>query len=282
MQLRIFVWVLGVFIFMGSTQVGGQENLPEDKYFNYRNYREVLDVFVNNRGNVNYMLLKANRTKLDSFVKSLNTVPRNHFETWPENEQISFLINAYNSFTLKLIIDNYPIRKGFSFNAVKFPENSIRQIKSAWEKERFKLLGEKVSLDMIEHEMLRKNYSEPGVHLTLVCASKGCPPLRTEVFYGEKLKEQLDDQAVKFLKDNSHFQIDRDSGSVWVSKIFEWFGKDFIEKFLPTQGFEGFSPEEKSFLNFMSQNLKKENRNFLVDSKYQLKYLEYDWTLNEQ
>jgi len=154
--------------------------------FNYSDYANTLKTYVDNQGMVNYKGLKANREKLDSFVSSVAKLNREVYGKWSVQEKIAFWINLYNGFTLKVIIDNYPIKSSFLKSRI-YPKNSIRQISGVWDKLNFTVMGQNMTLDGIEHETLRKNFNEPRVHMALVCAAIGCPLLRNEPYIGGKL-----------------------------------------------------------------------------------------------
>lgn len=249
--------------------------------FSYGDYAELLSTYVDNRGRVPYYLIKNRPEKLAAFVRQLDWVDPKVYETWNEKEKIAFWINAYNAATLKAIIDHYPISTSL-FGSVLFPKNSIRQIAGVWDKLQFPVMGKPVTLNEIEHEILRAKFSEPRIHVALVCASMGCPPLRNEPFTGDRLDEQLNDQAHRFLADPQKFQIDRSQGQVLLSPIFDWYGEDFVKSYGTEERFLDHSRTERAVLNFVSRSLDEAGREYLTKAKYQIQYLGYDWSLNEQ
>lgn len=247
----------------------------------YEDYGAVLTTYVNQPGMVNYRGLKANPQPLNSFLATLADLPQETYQKWSDEEKIAWWINAYNALTLKAIIDHYPIRASF-FKGFVYPRSSIRQIPGVWDTLRFPVMGKKMTLDEIEHRVLRPEFNEPRIHLALVCAAMGCPPLRTEPYEGDKLDRQLKDQTRVFLANPKKFRIDGSQGTVYLSPIFKWFGGDFIKTFGTDQAFKGFSSEERAVLNFHSQYLPASDRDYLLKGKYTLVYLDYDWSLNEQ
>lgn len=254
--------------------VSGQELLDKSKVakgeaFTYDDYAEVLTTYVNDQGLVDYDGLLANREGLDRFNADLAAVSRETYEGWSEPAQIAFWMNAYNSLTLQAIIDNYPV-------------DSIRGINGVWSDIKFTVLGEPMTLNDIEHEVLRKDFNEPRLHMAIVCASIGCPVLRTEPFVAEKLDEQLKEQTVEFLKHDRNFTLDKDANEVGVSSIFKWFGEDFETTYGPDSGFEGHNDTDRSVLNFIAQHLEEGDREYLEGSKYRFKHLDYDWGINAQ
>ncbi|MEA5520217.1 DUF547 domain-containing protein [Limnoraphis robusta] len=236
--------------------------------FSYQNYQQILSIYVDENGNVNYKALKENRQNLDKFNASLATLSPQSFENWTEKEKIAFWINAYNSLTLLAIIENYPTK-------------SIRDIPGVWTKLQFNVMGKEVTLDEIEHKILRVQFNEPRIHMGLVCASIGCPLLLQEPYTGDKLDEQLDEQTRKFIALNQNFKIDKQNNQVYLSSIFKWFGEDFIPSFKAQDKFTG-SDKERAVLNFVSQYLNESEQKYLINEKYQIKYLDYDWSLNDK
>lgn len=236
--------------------------------FSYQNYQQILSIYVDENGNVNYKALKENRQNLDKFNASLATLSPQSFENWTEKEKIAFWINAYNSLTLLAIIENYPTK-------------SIRDIPGVWTKLQFNVMGKEVTLDEIEHKILRVQFNEPRIHMGLVCASIGCPLLLQEPYTGDKLDEQLDEQTRKFIALNQNFKIDKQNNQVYLSSIFKWFGEDFIPSFKDQEKFTG-SDKERAVLNFVSQYLNESEQKYLINGKYQIKYLDYDWSLNDK
>ncbi len=247
----------------------------------YEDYAAVLATHVNQPGLVNYRGLKANPQRLHAFLAALADLSPETYKNGGEPEKIALWLNAYNALTLKAIIDHFPIRASL-FKSLVYPRNSIRQIPGVWDGLRFPVMGKQMTLDEIEHGVLRKEFNEPRIHLALVCAALGCPPLRTEPYEGAKLDRQLDDQARVFLANPKKFRIDRGQGTVYLSPIFKWFGGDFVKTFGTDQAFKAFSPEERAVLNFITPHLAAADRDYLLQGKYAISYLDYDWSLNEQ
>ncbi|MDP6380444.1 MAG: DUF547 domain-containing protein [Phycisphaerae bacterium] len=244
-------------------------------------YAAALKAYVNDNGMVNYKGLKAHPQDLNAFLKSIARLARKDFEKLPTKQQIAFWINAYNACTLKAIISNYPLKSSF-FRSFVYPSNSIRPIKGVWDTLKFKIMGRQVTLDDIEHNTLRKKFNEPRIHLALVCAAMGCPPLLNEPYEGKTLDSQLDGRARQFLKNPKKFRIDRAGRRVYISPIFEWFGEDFIKTYGTDKKFAGRSEAERAVLNFLSKYLKQKGQRYLAGSEYKVVYMDYDWSLNEQ
>ena len=266
----------------GDTRSATPDVAAPDGPFSYAPYAHQLAVHVDERGMVDYESLKSNPDSLHQFIAAMGAIEPAEFETWSQEERLAFWINAYNAITLKYIIDHYPIEPGGIISSVRFPDESIRQIDGVWTKMTTRVVGEELTLDHIEHEILRKKFDEPRIHAALVCAAMGCPPLRQEPFLGESLEEQLADQSRRFLADKNRFRIDRDAKVVYVSQIFEWFGDDLIKAYLPADGFAGHTKTERAFLNFVSQYVSEDDAAFLRSGDYAIAFIEYDWTLNDQ
>ena len=197
---------------------------------------------------VRYADLAREHVVLKAYLDSLSGVPGGDFKAWSKPQQMAFLINAYNAFTVELILANYPVK------SIKDIGNDL--FSNRWKKKFFTLFGQDAALDQIEHEMLRRKgaYNEPRVHFALNCASVGCPMLREEAYVAGRLEAQLEDQTRRFLSDTSRNRF-RD-GKLEVSKIFDWYKEDF-------------APREKFFARYFP------------DGAAPITFLDYDWTLND-
>ena len=157
---------------------------------------------------VDYAALKAHPQELNRYLDQVAAVSKAEFKKWSEPQQIAFLANAYNAYTLRLIIKNYPVK-------------SIKDIGSfingPWDQPVVQLFGETITLNTVEHKILRKDYAEPRLHFVLVCAAKGCPPLRGEAYVAARLNEQLDDQAKQFLAESGKNRIAATERTVYLS-----------------------------------------------------------------
>ncbi|MGE4233077.1 MAG: DUF547 domain-containing protein [Bacteriovoracia bacterium] len=205
---------------------------------------------------VDYLAIKQNKLRLEGYLADLTGVTSKQYSKFTENQKLAFLINSYNAFTVKLVVDHYPVQ-------------SIKDIKeknaeSPWDIKFFSLLEKTRSLNELEHEMIRRSFNEPRVHFTLVCAARGCPALRNFAFRASEINAQLDDATARFLADSQRNRYDAESGRLYLSPIFQWYAGDFkkkngsVEKFV-SKYIYGFSP----------RGLK-------------IQYTSYDWSLNEQ
>ncbi|MGK7909730.1 MAG: DUF547 domain-containing protein [Synechococcus sp.] len=232
-------------------------------------YAEVLATYVDERGLVDYEGLQANREPLDTYLADLAALDEATYNSWSEDEQIAYWVNAYNAITLMSIIDQDPIKP------------SIKDILGVWRVRRHAVYGGEKTLDGIEHGILRKFYDEPRVHAALVCAALSCPLLRAEPYVGELLDAQLDEQVEQWLAKSDGFRIDREGNTVYLSKIFDWFTSDWEPSYGVEEGFTGNSAQ-KAVLNFVSQYADEGDIDYLKAGDYEVKFFDYDWSLNVQ
>jgi Protein of unknown function, DUF547 len=202
---------------------------------------------------VRYDGFAGDRKTLKAYLDSLSGVSRPQFDAWTKDERKAFLINAYNAFTVEKILTRWPdIRSIWDFGKI---------FGNPFKDDFFRLLGGPMTLDGIEHGMLRKPgaYDDPRVHFAVNCASVGCPMLREEPYVAARLDAQLEQQAVRFLSDASRNRF-RD-GRLEVSKIFDWFEADF-------------EPRAKFFTRY---------REALAypGGDVPVEFLDYDWSLND-
>lgn len=258
-MIRPLLLTLGLFF---QTAVFAQSFDHSHKAFTGILKRHVVVYDSDLKSAVNYHTLVQQPDRINTYLSSLSQVTQTQYETWTQNEQLAFLINAYNGFTLQLIVNNY---EQFESGDA----DSIRDLgglfSSPWEKEFFSLLGEKRTLDWLEHEKIRVDFDEPRIHAALVCAAISCPKLRDEAFTADALENQLDDQMVTFLADDDKNDVD-DNG-VYLSKIFDWYNEDF-------NNVRGYLRQYKSAL------AENEAERKLLTTQFNIRYLDYNWQLN--
>jgi hypothetical protein len=183
---------------------------------------------------------------------------------------MAFLINAYNAFTVELILTKYPELASIKDLGSVFS--------SPWKPKWIPLLGGKISLDDIEHGMLRERgrFDDPRVHFAVNCASIGCPPLREEAFAAERLDRQLDEQASRFMSDRTRNRFDVATGRLEVSKIFDWYGGDFK---LGHHGIVSLSAFMSRYADSLADA--QADRERVRDRRAEFSFLPYDWKLND-
>lgn len=244
-------------------------------------YAAALRAYVDDRGMVDYAELQANPGDLNAYLTSIANLDPSEFEKWTDADRIAFWCNVYNAYTLKVIIANYPIDASF-LRGFAYPKNSIRQISGVWNRLQWPVMGDRITLNTIEHEILRVEFDEPRIHAALVCAAKSCPPLRNEPYAGDRLEEQLEDQMRRFLLTPQGFRIDREEDVVYLSPIFEWYVQDFVSKYGPPVYTTGTWRDRVALVNAIEPHVSEDDAEYLSAGDFEIEYLKYDWTLNEQ
>lgn len=210
---------------------------------------------------VKYQDIKKNVAPLNTYLDTLSKVSIKEYDSFTEKQRLAFLINAYNAFTLKLIVKNYPV-------------DSIKDIgslfRSAWKKKFFILLGEERHLDYIEHGKIRKDFKEPRIHFAVNCASISCPNLQNFAFTAEKLDSQLNISARLFILDETKNRYDSAKNKIYLSKIFKWYGGDFKNKY-------------GHYLNYIALVISKDPKiqEKVKGKDIETSFLSYDWNLND-
>ncbi len=264
-MLKTTTFVL-LFLFLPFTAFAGFD--LSHKKFNQVLKNYVVDSENNRSTKVLYSSLVNDTHNFQIYLDDLSKVKYSEFSAWKKDDRLAFLINVYNAFTIKLILDNYG------------KINSIKDIGSffvnPWKIKFIELFGEKISLDHVEHEMIRKLFSEPLIHAALVCAAKSCPPLRREAYRGEMLSFQLRDNMQRFLMDRNRNRYNYKINRVELSSIFKWYKEDFTDTFGRYSSLNNFIG---SFSDFISDNSKSSNE--LKKGQFDIKFNDYDWSLNE-
>jgi hypothetical protein len=245
----------------------------------YSNYGEVLQTYVKD-GLVNYGALQKNRKGIDQFVKEIGDVTKNEYENWARDQQLAFWINTYNGWFLKIVIDHYPIRGG-RLLGVFYPENSVQRIPGIWDDIKTRTAGREVSLNDIEHKILRPIFKEARIHFAIVCASIGCPALRSEPFRVSSLQRQLEDATRDFVNNPTKVRWNADEKKLELSKIFDWFSGDFAS-FADESWLKLYSKKQGGPVAFVSKYLPAAIVETLKKGKVKVDYLDYDWHLNEK
>jgi hypothetical protein len=214
----------------------------------------LVNKYVSPTGNVNYLSFQQDSALFKRYLKLLSE-HRPDPEKWTKDEQIAYWINAYNAFTVKLIIDHYPLESIKDITKVNIP-----LVSSPWTINFFEIGGESFNLDQIEHKILRKDFEEPRIHFAVNCASVSCPQLRNEAYTAAKLDEQLDSQAKYFLNQSGKNKLSKNE--LKLSKIFKWFTGDFTQN--------------QTLIEFLNRYSDVE-----ISEDANIDYLDYSWELNE-
>lgn len=204
---------------------------------------KLLRTHVSSRGKVDYAGIKAQQSKLDAYLKELENNPPQ--ADWSRNEKLAYWINVYNAYTVKLIVNNYPVK-------------SITDLEGGkpWDKKWIKIDGKTYSLNNVENDIIRPRFKEPRIHFAVNCAAQSCPPLLNKAWTASNLSANFNQQAKAFINNDKFNKIS--ANSVTVSKIFDWYGEDFGNLI--------------SYLNKFS--------NTKINPDAKVNYKEYDWSLN--
>jgi uncharacterized membrane protein YdjX (TVP38/TMEM64 family) len=228
---------------------------PDSPKIDHSAFDELLKTIVSPGGWVDYDALRADSEKLDRYIAALGDVP---FDDLGRNEKLALLLNGYNAFTLRLILDHYPVK-------------SIKDISAAqrWDAVRWKIGRHVWSLNQIEHEQTRPNFREPRVHFALVCAAIGCPPLRSEAYSADRIEEQLEDQA-RYVHDHDRwFRYDETANVARLTKLYQWYGGDFEQV-------------AGSVLKFASSYAPALNSAMAAGREPRIVWIDYNWSLNSK
>jgi len=247
-----FAFIITTFISCFST---AKDVKSDAKPFPHDTFDTLLKKHVNNEGWVDYEGFIADSTQ---FNKYLNLLSANHpnEKNWSENERLAYWINAYNAFTIQLIIDNYPVA------SIKDIKNGIPFVSTVWDIAFIKIEGIEYDLNNIEHNIIRQKFDEPRIHAAVICASRSCPQLRNEAFTADRLDDQLEDEMRRFVNEPTRNKIDS-ANKAELSKIFTWYKGDFTK-----------NGSLIDFINKFSTNK--------LNSNAEIEFLDYGWGLNVQ
>jgi hypothetical protein len=233
-------------------------------------------------GLVNYSAVKKDKSGLEAYLRTLSDSSAVHYKTWSREARMAFWINAYNAVTIYAIVTNYPIEGGGFVSKKRFPQNSIRQIKDVWDTEYMELAGRPVTLNEIEHDILRKEFADARIHFALVCASRGCPLLSDDAYIAESLDDMLEQDAVRFVNDGDKVRVNITKGRLYASEIFDWYAEDFtLEGEEIPEWLEAYKKKTRGFVSFISPRVDVQTRNAIETRGLKVTYLDYDWSLNE-
>ena len=244
----------------GPPAVKMKESYPTDAdgpSVDHSAFNELLQKHVDADGWVDYAGFEADSEALDNYIASLGEAPINELG---RNHRLATLINAYNAFTIRLILDHQPLK-------------SINDIpkEKRWDAKRWKLGSNTYSLTQIEHERIRPHFKEPRIHFAVVCAAVGCPPLRSETYAADRLDQQLQEQAQYVHDHKTWFQFtDGEEATVKLTKLYQWYSGDFTQAAETELKYAAqYSKELKSYLDEQENSAPKQE------------WLEYDWSLND-
>lgn len=273
MKYFIFTAVCLSVLFQGESGIAGN--------FDHSPYDSLLQKYVE-KGMVNYKAIHKDQALLFTYLRQLEQIDPEEFGTWPGDEQKTFWINAYNAITIEGILRNYPIQPGGFFARMRFPRNSIRQIGGFWDTIFIKVMGKEISLDHIEHDILRKEFQDPRIHFVLVCASIGCPVLKNRAFTHEHIDEELEQATYDFINNPDKVRLDKERNELYLSSIFDWYREDFPASDEARETFQNYSNKKRGIVAFVTVYLPEDDRAYIISNRPKIKFLDYDWSLNEQ
>jgi hypothetical protein len=217
----------------------------------------ILSRYVSQDGLVSYKELKEDK-EFNRYIEYLSTADTDKL---PSNDhRLAFWINAYNAFVLKGVIDEYPIKSVLDVGWLPH---------SFFIRKTFKTQHGNITLRELENKKLREVFQEPRVHFAINCASMSCPKLLTESYKAGKLEEQFETQATSFINDKSKNYLDKENRILYLSSIFKWYKDDFIQNGEKTEA-------------YIARYLNPDDAEFIRNNKVTIRYLDYNWGLNEQ
>lgn len=228
---------------------------PAAAPFDHSGLDASLRAHVDADGLVDYRGLKGAPVRLDAYLQSLADA---RFAELGRDEKLALLLNAYNAFTLRLVLEHWPVR-------------SIRDIpdERRWDDRRWRLAGETLSLNQIEHERIRPKFREPRIHFALVCAAQGCPPLRAEAYTGARLEAQLADQARRVHSDARWLRFDPAARALHLTMLYKWYSSDFRQAAGSVPAYVALhAPSVREVLE--------------AGRRVEVQWIPYDWSLNER
>lgn len=234
----------------------------------YASYKMLLDETVDH-GLVDYNKLQVDTKLLKNALLDFSEITQQEYESFDHSQKIAYMINAYNLYTIEGIVKAYPVK-------------SIKDISGFWNKAKHKVAGQMLTLDNIEHDILRKTFHEERVHVSVVCASISCPELYNKPFRPDSLEQQLTARSIRFATDTTRNKINFAKKELKLSKILDWYGKDFEKKYSDDTVFPYLYGKKRAVANFIYRHLPQDKQAKLRDGKFKVGYLSYDWGLNKQ
>lgn len=251
MLKQILLFVISIIIL---SQCGIRSVQSDAKPISHELWDSLLTTHVSEEGWVDYKGFVRDSQLLKTYTSLLSSAHPND-ANWSREEQLAYWINAYNAFTVLLIIRHYPTQ------SIKDIKKGIPFVNTVWDIKFIQIEDEIYDLNNIEHSILRPKFEEPRIHFAVNCASVSCPALFNRAFTSQKIERQLTDSAVRFLADESRNKVG--SNRLYLSKIFSWFKGDFTKN--------------GSLIDFLNKYAPVQ-----ISKDADIEYLDYDWNLNEQ
>lgn len=252
-SMRLIFALCALLLFVGC--VGVDPIQSDSKPVSHAPWTALLQKHVDEQGKVDYKGFIADSTALNEYLALLSAHHPNDSH-WTDDEQLAYWINAYNAFTIQLIMRHYPVA------SIRDIAGSFPFINSAWDVKFIAIEGQKYHLNNIEHGIIRDQFVEPRIHFALVCAAVACPKLQREAFVPARLDTQLESATIDFLNDATKNHITPERAE--LSKILDWYGGDFTD----------VAPSLRAYVNRYSATKLKEDA--------EIGFMDYDWALNAQ
>lgn len=250
--MKFFVFLLSVALMTACNSV--KEYSSTSRPVTHELWDTLVKTHVTEAGVVDYEGILRDKSKLQNYLDLLSSAHPNE-QNWSRDERLAYWLNAYNAFTVKLIIDKYPVE------SIKDIKSGIPFINTVWDIKFIKIEDAKYDLNNIEHGIIRPRFKEPRIHFAANCAAISCPRLRNEAYTAARLDEQLDDQARYFLRNKGKNNITADKAQ--ISKILKWYGGDFDEYGGVRKFVNDYGPVK-------------------IQESVKLEYLDYLWPLNNK
>ncbi len=248
--------------------------------FDHSAYDILLEEFVDNSGLLQYQGLKSNVNALDRYLDRLEQVSPDSFQTWPENEQLAFWINAYNALMLKAVINQYPLVHGGMTQRGRFPQNSIGQIDSVWQRIWSPIMGKELTLNDIRNDILPNRFEEPRLFTAIVCGSASCPKLQPWAYTGEELDTQLEEAAREFVTDPRRNRLNREKKTLYLSTIFKKYSAEFKTSPRAQQEPRQYDKTVRGAIEFVLRYLPTAEAEFVKENNVEVEFLDKDQRLD--
>jgi len=270
MSLRIHAFGYFLLVALLTLLPLSDSALALEQPFDHSNWDAFLQEFVNEKGETNYRGVQENPALLNQYLKDLTDITDPYFrETWPREELLALWLNAYHAAIVKAVIEKYPV-------------HSLNAIPGVWDLDMIQVGLIRYSINHIRERELLGRFRDEKIHLALSCGAKNCPRLRREAYTGPRVEGQLYVAAREFVQNEAYVRADAEKKRLYLSKIFQWHAEDFRLDFgLPGEE-KGFTAEEYAVLSFIAYyHDSVDMLQFLEEGKFRIKYVSFNWGLNE-